>query len=258
MNTKSFLVILLFLFWSLISGWYYVCEIKKVCPSSEGSSLSDKSKSLTVFFTKNSHSPDTALGYASFRQNLLERFGSQDSLIITGLYSATEVNGTSFENLGLARAYGVMNLLDIDLDRVRFESSQVSFADTSARIDGVAFRIFVINDVYEENESGILIKEVDSLDFSKGSKLDAYLQFISIERGDRNIEIIGHTDDEGDEGENFRLALSRANQVREALISKGMPAENIVATSKGQTQPIAENGTKSGRAQNRRIELLIN
>ena len=71
------------------------------------------------------------------------------------------------------------------------------------------------------------------------------------------IEIVGHTDDKGDENDNMKLSMLRAASVRDYLISKGHDASKMVTTGKGETQPVASNDTSEGRAQNRRVEILV-
>jgi len=71
------------------------------------------------------------------------------------------------------------------------------------------------------------------------------------------IEIIGHTDDKGDERDNMSLSKLRAASVRDYLISKGHDASKMITTGKGETKPIASNDTKEGRAKNRRVEILV-
>lgn len=71
------------------------------------------------------------------------------------------------------------------------------------------------------------------------------------------IEIIGHTDDKGDEKDNMSLSKLRAASVRDYLISTGVDASKIITTGKGETSPIASNETKEGRAKNRRVEIQV-
>ena len=71
------------------------------------------------------------------------------------------------------------------------------------------------------------------------------------------IEIIGHTDDKGDERDNMSLSKLRAASVRDYLISKGHDASKMVTTGMGETRPVAANDTKEGRAKNRRVEILV-
>ncbi len=68
-------------------------------------------------------------------------------------------------------------------------------------------------------------------------------------------EVGGHTDSSGSEAYNQRLSERRAQAVREYLISRGIPADRLTARGYGESRPIADNGTESGRAKNRRVEL---
>ena len=71
------------------------------------------------------------------------------------------------------------------------------------------------------------------------------------------IEIIGHTDDKGDEDDNMALSKLRAASVRDYLISKGHDPSKMITTGMGETAPVASNDTREGRAQNRRVEILV-
>lgn len=73
-----------------------------------------------------------------------------------------------------------------------------------------------------------------------------------------NVEIAGHTDSQGDATYNQGLSQKRANAVRNYLISQGVNGSRLSASGYGETQPVANNTTSEGRAQNRRVELRIN
>lgn len=74
-----------------------------------------------------------------------------------------------------------------------------------------------------------------------------------------SIEIAGHTDSTGSEALNKRLSQKRADAVRKKVISLGgFAASKIKAVGYGQSQPIGDNSTVTGRAQNRRVEFKIN
>ncbi|MCB1361674.1 MAG: OmpA family protein [Rhodobacter sp.] len=74
---------------------------------------------------------------------------------------------------------------------------------------------------------------------------------------DSIVVVTGHTDSTGTAAHNQALSERRADAVASVLISSGVPARRIQAVGAGQTQPIASNGTASGRAQNRRVEITI-
>jgi len=73
----------------------------------------------------------------------------------------------------------------------------------------------------------------------------------------KSIRIIGHTDSVGSHRTNRTLSLNRANSVATYLSSRGVNRGVIDTQGRGESQPIANNRTKNGRAQNRRVEITI-
>ena len=75
-----------------------------------------------------------------------------------------------------------------------------------------------------------------------------------------NLEVIiavGHTDSIGSKAYNQKLSVRRAEAVKAYLVSKGIAANRIHTEGKGETQPVADNKTKEGRAKNRRVEIEV-
>jgi outer membrane protein OmpA-like peptidoglycan-associated protein len=72
------------------------------------------------------------------------------------------------------------------------------------------------------------------------------------------VQLIGHTDNTGTADANQSLSLDRANAVKTMLVSQGVAADRISTAGFGQDRPIASNDTEGGRAQNRRLELVVN
>ena len=70
-----------------------------------------------------------------------------------------------------------------------------------------------------------------------------------------NIEIQGHTDASGNAAKNLTLSQERAETVRQYLIDKGIAPNRLTAVGYGEDKPIADNATRAGRAQNRRVEI---
>jgi outer membrane protein OmpA-like peptidoglycan-associated protein len=71
------------------------------------------------------------------------------------------------------------------------------------------------------------------------------------------IQVIGHTDNTGTAAYNFDLSQRRAVAVRDILLSAGVPSNRLSAAGAGEDRPVATNLTTSGRAQNRRVEIII-
>jgi len=74
---------------------------------------------------------------------------------------------------------------------------------------------------------------------------------------DHKIVVEGHTDSQGTESSNMDLSQRRADAVRSFFVSQGIPAEKISAVGIGQGRPVADNRSVEGRAQNRRVEIII-
>jgi outer membrane protein OmpA-like peptidoglycan-associated protein len=79
-----------------------------------------------------------------------------------------------------------------------------------------------------------------------------------LEQGESTILVEGHTDSRGSSIKNHELSLLRAQEVRGYLVSQGIPTNNIQAAGLGEERPIASNDSAEGRANNRRVEIVVN
>lgn len=71
------------------------------------------------------------------------------------------------------------------------------------------------------------------------------------------VELSGYTDDKGEADTNQQLSLDRANSVKAVLIDGGVAENRITVLGKGMTNPLGNNETPGGRAQNRRVEIKV-
>ncbi len=71
------------------------------------------------------------------------------------------------------------------------------------------------------------------------------------------LEIEGHTDNIGTEKENLRRSLKRAKAIKDYMLAKGIDADRIKVSGKGESKPLAPNDTEEGRALNRRVEFIL-
>ena len=74
---------------------------------------------------------------------------------------------------------------------------------------------------------------------------------------DRNVTIEGYTDSVGGEDYNLGLSQRRADSVKNFLLAQGIGATRLITSGKGQSSPVADNSSASGRQQNRRVEVII-
>jgi len=88
--------------------------------------------------------------------------------------------------------------------------------------------------------------------------LDEFANQLKAENANVFIEIQGHTDSTGAEQYNLDLGEERSEAVRRYLnLEHGLPLHRIGVISYGEASPVADNGTREGRAQNRRVVLVV-
>lgn len=71
------------------------------------------------------------------------------------------------------------------------------------------------------------------------------------------IRIVGHTDSKGSASANNALSLERAASTRDWLVARGMSPVRIAVAGRGARDPVASNDSETGRAANRRVEILV-
>ena len=75
--------------------------------------------------------------------------------------------------------------------------------------------------------------------------------------GITKFRLDGHTDNYGEDSYNDQLSLRRADAVADLLASVGIPRANIETRGMGKRDPVADNRTSSGRAENRRVAIVV-
>lgn len=115
-------------------------------------------------------------------------------------------------------------------------------------------------------EQKIIEKAFSSLEFAVAKDVIKAKSFPSLNdlakllvahKADWKLKLAGHTDNQGDAEKNMQLSEKRSKAVKEYLVKKGVPADNIITEWYGHTQPIAPNDTEAGRQKNRRVEMKI-
>jgi outer membrane protein OmpA-like peptidoglycan-associated protein len=99
----------------------------------------------------------------------------------------------------------------------------------------------------------------DKYDLSDEAKaaLDAFAAKMKAVEGDAYVEIQGHTDNIGSESYNLKLGYKRAEQAMRYLnMEQGIPLFRMNVISYGEYKPIADNSSRDGRAQNRRVTMV--
>lgn len=99
---------------------------------------------------------------------------------------------------------------------------------------------------------------VDQTELSEGAKsvLNSVV-LVAKEYSKTQLNVLGYTDSSGSDSYNLRLSQVRASEVANYLTSKGLASSRVRSQGKGESSPIASNNSAEGRAQNRRVEIVL-
>jgi outer membrane protein OmpA-like peptidoglycan-associated protein len=168
--------------------------------------------------------------------------------------------------------------LRMRLDELAYESQRQREQATAAEIAALraqqeeikrsleAMRLSSVESArLEETRNGFLLSLRSSVLFAGGSSAlqpgarDEIRRLSDVLRRFPGATIIveGHTDDEGDRGQNLRLSQERAEAVKQELTLSNLWGMSIEAVGYGADRPIGDNRTPAGRAQNRRVEIRV-
>lgn len=95
-----------------------------------------------------------------------------------------------------------------------------------------------------------------TLNMGAGAQLSKLAGFLN-QHPDRTAQIDGYTDSVGSDEYNQGLSQRRADSVKSYLVTQGIATGRLVATGKGESSPVGDNGSATGRQQNRRVEVII-
>ena len=161
------------------------------------------------------------------------------------------------------------------------EANQKAVSDLQAKDADLQKQITALSDTAKDalkraQEAGVLAKgdflwetvltdENVKFGFNKAeltpegiAALDAFAAKVKADNKNVYIEIQGHTDNVGSEKVNLKLGYQRAEAVSNYLNTKqGFPLHRMNVTSYGEFKPVADNATKEGRAQNRRVAIVV-
>lgn len=170
----------------------------------------------------------------------------------------------------LAEAEARMNQLNAQLEAERQARAQAeeraAQAEADARAQAEAARALrnIRQVKVKEEERGLVLTLSGSVLFRSGSadllpsakrRLDEVAA--ALQKANNPLVIEGHTDSQGPESLNEELSDQRAEVVRDYLVEQGVSAERIRARGLGESRPVASNGSAEGRANNRRVEIVL-
>jgi outer membrane protein OmpA-like peptidoglycan-associated protein len=164
--------------------------------------------------------------------------------------------GTAVNSVGCAIPVAPVAEADGDKDGVPDSRDKCLESPAGSAVDSVGCPVAL----FKNNERTVTLRGVN-FEPSKDDLLPSSMAILDdvakqlLESPSVKVEIGGHTDSHGKYTSNVKLSVARAEAVRAYLIMRGVGADRLVARGYGPDTPISGNGTASGRAMNRRVEL---
>jgi outer membrane protein OmpA-like peptidoglycan-associated protein len=185
----------------------------------------------------------------------------QDLLRRSAEKQVTEAQRTlaaTWDNLSNARKEIAQGKAELASEKAAREKAEASAAAALASLNKIAS--------VKEESRGIVITldgqvlfvtaKAELLPIAR-DRLNQVAQSLKELDDDKLVSIEGFTDSRGADDMNQKLSEDRANAVKDYLVSQGVKAEKLRAVGRGESNPVASNDTPEGRANNRRVELVV-
>ncbi|MFK7809044.1 MAG: OmpA family protein [Saprospiraceae bacterium] len=251
--------------------YWYCCTIKASCYGCAPAKVAVASPMVPdtppLSFEWSKATPLLGVGFDEEMQTWLADNRGDNLLEITGRYDDDEVSPSGYENMGLARAAIVRALLLTELpeERIRLKSELIEVIDKSDLSDNdiitTAWKSISDNDsdLIKLDKKVVILFPKNSIKKETNKETDKYLKSVAerVKDSGEIIHLVGHTDNDGDEASNLKLAKKRALRIRRILRQKGVSRDQIKVETKGETEPVATNETENGRYLNRRVVLTL-
>jgi len=146
----------------------------------------------------------------------------------------------------------------LQTERMRREQAEAQAAQVSGELARIA--------AVKQDQRGTIITLPGGVLFQSGQselmasareKLGQVAQALKSGDPQGRIVVEGHTDSRGSNKLNQRLSQERADAVREYLVSQGLTDQQVESKGMGEEQPVADNESAEGRANNRRVEIVV-
>lgn len=280
MTATSFIKYVGFL-WFCFAIYWYVCKMKNNCCffcETALTALTIADYDTTFLTTDNhiqyEHSNNLPVIQKDVKKALILaayylRTHPYRTLTITGYYDKSESNPTDFDNLGLARADTIRQLLlDVEVPTDQLVITSIEKDDAKfyrnyiVKGNDFAFQKKVVVSKKIEQQ---LLNDTMRIHFNSGvqgdflfnSKTHAYIDNVAIylaQEPTATIVIIGHTDKVGSPAKNLQLGKQRAESIKKYLTRLSIKDKQIQTNSEGEDKPV-----QIGKpAENRRVELIVN
>ena len=271
MNLKSASALLLSGVYFFACHYWYCCKIKASCYGCAPVNVAVASPMVAdhppLSFEWSKATPVLGPGFDEETQKWVSQNTGDNLLEITGRYAENEVSPPGYENMGLARAAIIKALLLTELpeERIRLKSELITVGTEAGldTLDLISTAWKTVSDInsklIELDKKVVILFPKNSIKKETNKAVDNYLKSVAkrVKESGEIIYLVGHTDNDGDEASNLKLAKKRAMRIRRILRQKGVERDQIKVESRGENEPVATNETENGRYLNRRVVLTL-
>lgn len=271
MNAKSLALLAFTLFYILAAQWWYTNKVAGVCCGPEKAPIKAVVPTTVgpISFQYQEALPALEEGHADYLRNTILKGMIADNILqISGHYYEGEVPPEGLDNMGIARANAIRDLLKDDLpsERIDISSKLMTKRDTAVKATFSGFSYNWRAAMKKEETTIIAVEDEITIYFpfnssakDKNQQVDEYLKKLAerLKLSEEKISIIGHTDNVGEAANNENLGMQRAESIQNLLLKMGISTDRISIDSKGERQPATSNETEEGRHRNRRTVLRI-
>jgi len=186
------------------------------------------------------------------KQDVLRRNAEQQATDAQRSLAAT------WDNLSNARREIQTSKAELDAEKQARQKAEQSAAAAMASLSKIA--------QVKEEQRGVVITLDGQVLFVTGKaellpiardRLNQVAKSLKELDDDKLVSVEGFTDSRGADDTNLKLSQERANAVKDYLVSQGVKPEKLRALGRGEASPVASNDTPEGRANNRRVEIVI-
>jgi len=151
---------------------------------------------------------------------------------------------------------GVSNTLKFHLNNFKDGKERLFITNLKVAEGGLDLRRTLISEG-KVSTNGILFDSGSANIQPQSMGIIRQISQVLLQEKDMNLNIIGHTDSDGDDTANMKLSEARSEAVKSALVNVyNIDSGRLTTAGKGESEPVGDNGTVDGKAQNRRVEFI--
>jgi OmpA-OmpF porin, OOP family len=188
-----------------------------------------------------------------------ERIDAVDKRAQTGIATASAAAATADQKAVTAQQSAQTAQTAAQAAQQTANTANNGVTQANTRIQAVESRVASINDIYTQTETQTVLFDNNKTNLTDAAKstLDQIASSVAGQRQGYMLELQGYTDARGTDQFNIGLSQRRAEAVQRYLVSKDVPLYRISLVGLGKDKPVADNKTRQGRDQNRRVEIRV-